>query len=216
MQEQYDYGHAGRQTTDTNPVGLAGFIVSLVSLVACGGLLSPVGLILSLVGCFRQPRGLAIAGLVLGIIGSGAFILGIVAFGVALVAGAIALIFGASFLGQTLETSFDANEVRKAIVAYERAEGRLPDELGDMASLDEGAAHDFWDTPYRMEIDESSRQFTLVSLGEDKTLGTGDDIRITLPIVALDGESDEAAGDAEPPAQPDPPAESETGGTQGA
>lgn len=194
MQDQYDYGHSGRPTTDTNPVGLAGFIVSLVSLVACGGLLSPVGLILSLFGCFRQPRGLAIAGVVLGLVGSGAFILGIVLLGAGLIIGAIALIFGASFLGQTLETSFDANEVRKAIVAYERAEGSLPTAMSDLSTLDEHAAHDLWDTPYRLEIDSADRQFTLISLGKDKTLGTDDDIRITLPIASMDGDD---GGDAE-------------------
>jgi hypothetical protein len=208
MQDQYDYGHTGRPTTDTNPVGLAGFIVSLVSLVACGGLLSPVGLILSLFGCFRQPRGLAVAGVVLGLIGSGAFILGVVAFGVVLVAGAIALIFGASFLGQTLETSFDANEVRKAIVAYERAEGRLPGAMSDLSTLDEHAAHDLWDTPYRLEIDAPDRQFTLVSLGKDKTLGTDDDIRITLPIASMDGDDGESptpdAPDVPPTQEPEP------------
>lgn len=205
MREEYDYGHAGRQTMDTNPVGLAGFIVSLVSLVACAGLISPVGLILSLVGCFRQPRGLAIAGVVLGLIGSGGLILAIVIFGVVLVAGAIALIFGASFIGQAMETTFDANEVRKAIVAYERAEGRLPGGLADLASLDEHAAHDLWDTPYRLEIDPGDRTMTLVSLGKDKTLGTDDDIKVTLPIVALDGESTDPPSD-HIPSEPEPPA----------
>jgi len=220
MQEQYDYGHAGRQTTDTNPVGLAGFIVSLVSLVACGGLLSPVGLILSLVGCFRQPRGLAIAGLVLGLIGSGAFILGVVLLGVGLIAGAIALLFGASFIGQGFEAIFDADEVRDAIVAYEKSNGRLPESIDDLTSLDEEAAKDLWDTPYRLTIDPDDRAMTLVSLGKDQTFGTNDDITITLSLddagrSAEIGVGDEA-GDAEPPAEPDPPADPEGEGTPGA
>lgn len=209
MQDQYDYGHTGRPTTDTNPVGLAGFIVSLVSIVACGGLLSPVGLILSLFGCFRQPRGLAIAGVVLGLVGSGAFILAIVVLGAGLIIGAIALIFGASFLGQTLETGFDANEVRKAIVAYERAEGRLPESMSDLSTLDEHAAHDLWDTPYRLEIDPTDRQFTLISLGKDKTLGTDDDIRISLPITSMDGDDSESSFPEAPDDAPVPEDEPE-------
>ena len=216
MQEQYDYGYAGRQTTDTNPVGLAGFIVSLVSLIACGGLLSPVGLILSLVGCFRQPRGLAIAGLVLGLIGSSAFILGVVLLGVGLIAGAIALLFGASFIGQTVETVFDADEVREAIVAYERANGRLPESIDDLTSLDEEAGKDLWDTPYRLSVDPDDRTMTLVSLGEDQTFGTKDDIAVTLSIDDRDfdaeigrGADEGEAEGADAPAEPDPSAEPE-------
>jgi len=219
MQEQYDYGHAGRQTTDTNPVGLAGFIVSLVSLVACGGLLSPVGLILSLVGCFRQPRGLAIAGLVLGLIGSGAFILGVVLLGVGLIAGAIALLFGASFIGQGFEAIFDADEVRDAIVAYERSNGRLPESIDDLTSLDEEAAKDLWDTPYRLTIDPDDRTMTLVSLGKDQTYGTRDDITVTLSLDNPDLSAESGGDDADaaaPPTQPDPPADPEGEGTPGA
>jgi hypothetical protein len=217
MQERYDYGYAGRQTTDTNPVGLAGFIVSLVSLVACGGLLSPVGLILSLVGCFRQPRGLAIAGVVLGLIGSGGFILGVVVLGVGLIAGAIALLFGASFIGQTVETVFDADEVREAIVAYERANGRLPESIGDLTSLDEEAGKDLWDTPYRLSIDPDDRTMTLVSLGKDQTFGTKDDITVTLSLdnTRSDADADADAGEAEPPPAPDAPASPEGDGADG-
>lgn len=202
MQDEYDYGHAGRQTSDTNPVGLAGFIVSLVSLVGCGGLLSPVGLILSLVGVFRQPRSFAIAGVVLGIIGSGMFVLVVAAIGVGVVAGVLAMVFGASFIGQTLETGFDANEVREAIVAHERSRGELPASLDDLSALDEEAVVDLWDTPYHLAIDPDARTMTLTSLGKDQTLGTGDDISVTLPIVAIDGDAPLLApeGDADPTA----------------
>jgi hypothetical protein len=217
MQEQYDYGYAGRQTTDTNPVGLAGFIVSLVSLVACGGLLSPVGLILSLVGCFRQPRGLAIAGVVLGLIGSGGFILGIVVLGVGLIAGAIALLFGASFIGQGFEAIFDADEVRDAIVSYEQANGRLPESIDDLTSLDAEAAKDLWDTPYRLTIDPDDRTMTLVSLGKDKTFGTKDDITVTLSLddSGIDADAGREAGEAEPPPAPDSPSAPEGDGEEG-
>ena len=46
---------------ETNGLGLAGFIVSLVG-ICSGGVLSPIGLVLSIVGLFREPRGFAIAG----------------------------------------------------------------------------------------------------------------------------------------------------------
>ncbi len=49
----------------TNGFGLAGFIISLVSVLTFF-LLSPVGLILSIIGLRKAPRGLAIAGVVIG------------------------------------------------------------------------------------------------------------------------------------------------------
>src|SRR3954447_25698103 len=51
----------------TNGLGLAGSITSLVGIVTCG-VLSPVGLLLSLIGLLKSPRGFAVAGTVLGLI----------------------------------------------------------------------------------------------------------------------------------------------------
>ncbi len=49
----------------TNGFGLAGFIISLVSVLTMF-LLAPVGLILSIIGLRKAPRGLAIAGVIIG------------------------------------------------------------------------------------------------------------------------------------------------------
>ena len=51
-----------------NAVGLTGFIVSLVGLFLCG-IPSLIGLGISAVGLRKEPRGLAIAGVILGLIG---------------------------------------------------------------------------------------------------------------------------------------------------
>ena len=48
----------------SNVVGMIGFIISIIAIFTCG-LLSPISGILSAIGCFRQPKGLAIAGLVI-------------------------------------------------------------------------------------------------------------------------------------------------------
>ena len=52
------------QEAPSNKVGLVGFIISLVSIIGCG-VLSLLGVIVSLVGLFKKPRGLAITGLCL-------------------------------------------------------------------------------------------------------------------------------------------------------
>lgn len=57
-----------------NGLGTAGFVLALLGIVLCwipvfGWILWILGLIFSAVGVFRQPRGLAIAGLVLSLLG---------------------------------------------------------------------------------------------------------------------------------------------------
>jgi hypothetical protein len=57
-----------------NGVGTAGFVLALIGLIFCwvpvvNWILWILGAILSIVGCFREPRGLAIAGVVISFIG---------------------------------------------------------------------------------------------------------------------------------------------------
>ena len=58
----------------TNGLAIAGFVVSLVSLVCCGGVFGIVGVILSIVGAVKAKelngsgQGLSIAGIIIGII----------------------------------------------------------------------------------------------------------------------------------------------------
>lgn len=54
----------------SNGLGLAGFIVSLSGTLLTCGVVAPVGLILSLVALRKEPRGFAIAGAVIGAIGT--------------------------------------------------------------------------------------------------------------------------------------------------
>lgn len=59
-----------QQVRSSNSVGTAGFVLALLGLVLCwipvvNFLLWLLGLILSLIGVFKKPRGLAIAGLLL-------------------------------------------------------------------------------------------------------------------------------------------------------
>jgi hypothetical protein len=58
------------QEKKRNGVGTAGFVLALLGLILCKAqgvnlILWLLGLILSIIGCFRKPRGLAIAGVVI-------------------------------------------------------------------------------------------------------------------------------------------------------
>ena len=58
-----------------NSAGLAGFIIALLSPMGCG-ILSVLGVIVSLIGMTRKPRGLAATGLVLSLITGAAWVVG--------------------------------------------------------------------------------------------------------------------------------------------
>lgn len=53
-----------------NGLGIAGFIVSISGLLLTFGLICPLGILLSFFALFKKPRGLAVAGLLIGILGT--------------------------------------------------------------------------------------------------------------------------------------------------
>jgi hypothetical protein len=62
------------QQSRSNKLGLAGFVLSIITIFlgwipVLGWLIWIVGLTLSFAGIFKQPRGLAIAGLVISVLG---------------------------------------------------------------------------------------------------------------------------------------------------
>lgn len=63
-----------RERPQTNGMGIAGFIMSLITLFfgwipVFGWVLAGLSFLFSLIGAFKKPRGLAIAGLILSIVG---------------------------------------------------------------------------------------------------------------------------------------------------
>jgi len=145
-----------------NGMGTAGFVVSLVGLILCGGLLCPLGLIFSLVGLGRQPRGLAIAGTVIGSIGSLVLVGGIAFFVIN--------------VGDVKEHMYTAVAVGKAAVAidkYKAEHGTYPDdETGNDLIAD---IHDGWDRPLQYTRTETA--YILRGAGPDGQFGTEDDIK---------------------------------------
>jgi len=167
------------QRSDTNGVGLAGFIVSLLGLVGTCGLLSPIGLVLSLVGLGKEPRGFAIAGTIIGAIGSlwilvvvGIFVLaaGVVA---AAVAGTLGLVVALGVLGFE-----DAAAIYEGIDDHYQANGRVPAQLSDLSGLTQDQLEDPWGNPFEYEVVDNGEAFFLRSVGEDGQAGTDDDLEL--------------------------------------
>ena len=104
-----------------NGLGIAGFIVSAIGIITCG-VLSIFGVILSAIGLGKEPKGMAIAGLILGLIG----LVELVGFGFVMFAG----FRGAQQFGQIIQQS-----VAEAQLQSEAAEIGQVWEENDRTSL---------------------------------------------------------------------------------
>lgn len=150
----------------TNGLGLAGFITSLVGLVSCG-FLSPVGLLLSLIGLLKRPRGFAIAGTVLGLLGS-AFLAFV---GFTLVLGLFGLGKAVETLGKEFETISAGQKAARVITDERTRTGSLPSDEAGTALIKSHV--DAWGNPMRYK--RSGMDFSIISNGADGEPGTDDD-----------------------------------------
>ncbi len=159
-----------------NNLGLWGFIVALLGWLTCG-LLAPVGLIMSLVALKREPRGFAIAGVVLGALGSCGIIIGLVFF-----VGALAMVLaGLGFAGLAValggpdfEAQHDMAQIDAALYEAQQSGGTVPDGL-DTLTLDSATLVDPWGNPYVYTLNDDGT-WGLSSKGEDGQAGTADDV----------------------------------------
>ena len=161
-----------------NGMGLAGFIISLVGFCT-GGLLSPIGLVLSFIAMFRKPRGLAIAGFVIGLIGSIFTVVFIALVGIATI---VAVVTGLVAGRGALETTVDGLKIRDAVDAVHDDTGAWPTGVGELTGLDPDALQDRWGHPYHVEIDGDAGTLRIVSDGPDGQADTMDDIVFGLDL----------------------------------
>ena len=152
------------QPVQSNPLGIAGFVVSLLGLIPCG-LLCPIGALLSFIAVFKPPRGFAIAGLVIGILGT------ILASTVG-----VGMIMGLGQLGG-VSTIFNTGkamaEAEQKIVAYEKAHQALPDDEEGQELIDDILDGNEMPLRYRLL---GPKSFELRSAGPDKEFDTADDM----------------------------------------
>jgi hypothetical protein len=163
------------QNSESNGLGLAGFIVSLLGFVGTCGLLSPIGLIMSLIALRKQPKGFAIAGVVLGALGVLWFFLAIFFFGAVILA-MLGLGLMAAVLMATTQIGENAFTLYGDIEAYYEANGNAPTALTVMGTYTPDQLTDNWGVPIRYEVSADGQEIWLRSDGEDMTQGTGDDM----------------------------------------
>lgn len=169
--------NTGRTQQQINSLGLAGFIVSLVGLASCG-LLAPIGLVMSLMAVGRQPRGFAVAGIILGALGS-MWAVGLLLVTMIIGVGALAVAAAATgILGPQFEMGIDSALIDSGLEDYQRAQGRLPDSLDALPDLLDEARRDPWGRPYRYQLSEDGTRYELWTDGPDGLSGTADDRKL--------------------------------------
>jgi hypothetical protein len=169
-----------RPVTESNGLAVAGFVCSLIGLLM-GGLLSPIGLIMCMIAMGRPgQRGLAIAGLIMGLLGSCGLIAAIV--GMILAGATILAALGIVVLSlndpQSRELATDMTRTAMAIQTYEAENSIVPADL-TLLGLQESWLRDPWGNRYRYDLLEEEPFFDLVSSGEDGTFGTEHDVHFT-------------------------------------
>ncbi|MGI9013192.1 MAG: type II secretion system protein GspG [Phycisphaerales bacterium] len=163
----------------TNGLALAGFIVSLAGWFM-GGILCPVGLILSLVA-LRGPggRGFAIAGIIIGALGTCIGLIAIIFFASIFIAMLAAIGLVAANIPQLhkVEVAADMNAIAAQIDVYREANNDINPADLSLLNLQTDVLTDPWQQKYRYLLDASEpRGYTIISNGPDGQSNTWDDI----------------------------------------
>jgi len=152
----------------TNGLGIAGFVISLLTLFLTAGILSPIGLFISLLAMFKRPRGLAFAGVLIGLLPT--LFWGAIAFGV--VSSVKNHHEVAQVNRETAMTNAQINETLAKIELFRSDNDRLPGDIsGNRIAIEQV---DAWKEPLRYEVHED--HFLVRSAGPDGDFETGDDI----------------------------------------
>jgi hypothetical protein len=163
--------YAGSQTVapkdDFNGWGVAGFVTAILGIFTCG-FLHPLSLLISLVGLMWKPRGLAIGGVIISLLGSGFLIVS----GYALVLGFLGVKSFVTEAQLRLDTATKISEAQSLIKDYKSNTGELPDPVeGNKLIVDK---QDAWGEPLRYEVSEG--KYVIRSAGPDKAMDTPDDL----------------------------------------
>ncbi len=149
-----------------NMCGIFGCLISILAIPTLG-LLSPLGLLVSLIGMTARPRGAATVGMVLGGMGT-AFLV---------VCGLIGMA-----THDALEYEHEANRtevvLRQAVHAinqYKDPQDRLPRDIDGNKLLIEAKLDDAWGNSLRYDL-LGDDKFVVRSAGPDEKFDTGDDL----------------------------------------
>lgn len=167
------------QANETNGLGLGGLIVSVLGFLTCG-LLCPIGLLISAIGLFKRPRGIAIAGIVVGGLGT----LFLLTVGFAILASFAALVGLSSAVGDVVQEAVHRREVLTKLREFAIEHDAIPDL---------GTGREMVGDEYLLRYEVDGDRCRLVAPGFDENYGTEDD------VVVLDWKTAEQLKSHHPP-----------------
>lgn len=146
------------QDRGPNVLGIVGFVLAFC--------VSPLGLLVSLIALASRPRGFAIAGVIVGLIGS--VVWGFVGIGA----------FAAARTGM-FQTIVEFQAASVALDTYSKNNNGAAAPSLTAAGLSGDALIDHWGTPYAYEVGPDGKSWTFTVVGPDKVRGTADDAVLT-------------------------------------
>lgn len=159
------------QPQPKNRIGFVGFALSILGMVTLG-LLSPVAFLVSLCGLANRPRKYAVAGTLLGVIGSVVLVvIGTVGYHVAVRGGQL---FAEALVYSTTATVLPLIEASDEIEKYTRDHGTIPDLATGQRLI--ASFRDISNRPLSYDVD--GRSYSVTSRGGDSKFSSEDDIRI--------------------------------------
>ena len=182
---QTDFPAVDVPVPQQNTLAIVGLVVSVLGLLGSGGLLCPIGLIISLIALGKPyGRGWAIGGVVVGLLGTCMGVAVIFIAGAAIVVAITIVVAGvglfalAATQGENIEVSADMLSIADKVVIYEAENSSLPADL-DALDIDMPTLTDPWGNPYRYILTERKPGFEITSWGADGQPATDDDIRLS-------------------------------------
>ena len=147
---------------DDNPLALPGLFLAIG--------LGPVGLVVSAVAMTRRPRGVAIAGLIVGTVTT--------ILMVAILVFLLNVVFRVrGIMTVADELAADMQAIVSVIEAHESSAGAPPTSLAG-TSLTQAELADPWGRPYVYELTPDGANWVVTCLGADGIPGTRDDLRV--------------------------------------
>ena len=157
----------------SNGLGVAGFVCGILGLLTCG-ILAPLGLLFSLVGLIKRPRGLAIAGFIISIVALIPPALVVLVIG----GGTVLATVGLGAFANMIEAEAAAQQIHASYLST----GSLPTQAeGDQVLA--GYTPIMGNTPRYTPTGATTFDLTLP--GKDKQWGTADDYVKTFDVTQM-------------------------------
>ena len=172
----------------SNAIGMAGFVMSLVSLLTCG-ILFPLSAVFSFIGVFYKPKGFAVAGLIISGVACMVLVLAWISFLGTMIMG----VAGVSAAVSQVKIAAELTTAKNSVRSFYEANDRLPNQK-EYASLFSSSEASMLEAIRFEKLSETSAMFT--HFGNDEEFGTFDDSEIDAEFASAATDEPSVTGDS--------------------